>query len=317
MSNEWEDDFAILSSENVGLAVETAGLGSRFGALALDSLLQILFILLIAFLSIELFNLLPQKAPWVQWIESIAGGLLILLVAGVLIAYNFFFEWLWAGQTPGKRRLGLRVMQSDGMMAGTWSIFVRNMLRTIDFMPGFYAVGAVTALANPHNRRVGDLVAGTIVARDNPVHAKHHRVLDINEAATVFLDSFDAQFATAPIPNFPQNAASQNFMTQNSSTQTAVADAPISWARLDEEERELLMSFVQRRDSLKADARARLAQSVAARLSTRLKLETPPKLAAESFLMTLLMAFRDEEARVQASRNTGRGSEIGSENRVN
>jgi hypothetical protein len=43
---------------------------------------------------------------------------------------------------------------------------IRNLLRAADFVPLFYAAGFLTAMGNPRLQRIGDLVAGTMVVRE-------------------------------------------------------------------------------------------------------------------------------------------------------
>jgi uncharacterized RDD family membrane protein YckC len=159
------------------------------------------------------WSYLPQQAAWAQWLESVAGALLLGALAVVAFAYHFLFEWLWDGQTPGKRWLGMRVLHTDGMPAGTWAIMVRNMLRFVDFLPASYGLGAFVALVNPHNRRIGDLVAGTVVARQKHDSSRKH-VLDINEAADAFLTSYAQmrQGQAAPAADSTANAASSTLL---------------------------------------------------------------------------------------------------------
>ncbi len=291
--NEWEDDISILSSENVGLAVETAGLGSRFGALALDTLLQALLIGLIIWATIEVWQFLPQNAVWVKWLESGASAFLIFLISTVVLGSQFLFEWLWDGQTPGKRWLGLRVMQSDGMMAGTWAIFVRNLLRAVDFLPSMYGLGALVAIINPHNRRIGDLVAGTVVARER-YDATRSKVLDINEAAEAFLTSFEATKLSAPLPATVAAASVAASFSDGTTPQTD-GSAPVPLWLLTDEDRELLHDYIQRSDKLRGDARSRLAQSLGTRLSTRLGYASPSRVESEAFLHTLLLVIQQNE----------------------
>ena len=298
--NEWEDDISIVSSENVGLAVETAGLGSRFGALMLDSLLQALFIAMVFWTTMEVWRYLPRNASWVKWLESASNAFLILLLATVLLGYNFLFEWLWDGQTPGKRWLGLRVMQSDGMLAGTWPIFVRNMLRAVDFLPSFYGLGALVALINPHNRRIGDLVAGTVVARERH-DATRSKILDINEAAEAFLASFEATKMLAPSQSTIAAASvAASFSNGISPMPQTGESAPVPLWLLTDEDRELLHQYVQRRDKLRGDARSRLAQSLGARLRTRLGYSTPSRAESEAFLHTILLLMQQNEQAAQS-----------------
>jgi len=91
---------------------------------------------------------------------------LISLVA-VLIAWSYFvlLEWLWQGQTVGKRFSGLRVIREDGAPAGFVAILIRNLVRLVDFLPGFYGLGLMVIILSPRSQRLGDMAAGTYVVR--------------------------------------------------------------------------------------------------------------------------------------------------------
>lgn len=85
--------------------------------------------------------------------------------------YPVLFEALWKGRTPGKRALGLRVVAANGAPVGWLAAFVRNLLRAVDMLPLAYATGLTASLLDPWGRRLGDLVAGTLVVhepRDQP-----------------------------------------------------------------------------------------------------------------------------------------------------
>src|SRR4028119_2221389 len=163
---DWNDELDILSSENVSFAVETAGLGSRFGAALIDMTIQgFVIMLLLLFANWMSGYVLPLIKEWSAWGRALGGAFLILIGVTITHGYYFLFEWLWDGQTPGKRWLGLRVVQTSGMPITAWESLTRNLLRTVDFLPGLYGAGALVALINPLNRRIGDMVAGTLVAR--------------------------------------------------------------------------------------------------------------------------------------------------------
>ena len=89
--------------------------------------------------------------------------------------YFLLFEWLWNGQTLGKRALGIRVIQNTGTALTFYHAAVRNIVRFVDSLPGAYAVGFVVAACNRENLRLGDLAAGTLVVhveeRVKPIRA--------------------------------------------------------------------------------------------------------------------------------------------------
>ncbi len=81
------------------------------------------------------------------------------------IAYGLAFEWLWRGQTVGKKLLRLRVVDSEGLKLQFHQIAVRNLLRFVDSLPLFYVVGGVSCWATRKFQRLGDIAANTIVVR--------------------------------------------------------------------------------------------------------------------------------------------------------
>src|SRR2546425_896705 len=92
-------------------------------------------------------------------------GVALLLIPTIIWAYFILLEWLWNGQTLGKRAYGLRVISGDGSPAGFTAVFVRNLIRVIDFLPVFYGLGLLLIVLTPKNQRLGDLAAGTYVVR--------------------------------------------------------------------------------------------------------------------------------------------------------
>ena len=107
-----------------------------------------------------------------------AGMGVYLLVLFVLFwLYPILCEGLFDGQTPGKRALDLRVVSSDGAPIGWLAACVRNLMRTVDMLPFGYACGLVSSLFDPWGRRLGDLVAGTMV-----VHVPKTRRLPVMAA---------------------------------------------------------------------------------------------------------------------------------------
>jgi len=93
---------------------------------------------------------------------------------GMVLLGIFLLEWfypvlfeIWRGATPGKRAMGLMVVQDDGTPVTPAASMIRNLLRVVDFLPLFYGAGLLCTLVDREFRRLGDLAAGTLV-----VHAK-------------------------------------------------------------------------------------------------------------------------------------------------
>lgn len=160
------DTLKIDTPEQIALEMPIAGLGSRFLALAIDTLAQfILYALAITIVLLAgFFNLLGNAnfaSPW-----FVAGVVLVLFC--VYWGYFAVFEIAWRGQTPGKRSAGIRVIRESGRPLDATAAILRNIMRAIDILPTLYGVGVVCMLVNRKSRRVGDFVAGTVVVHDTP-----------------------------------------------------------------------------------------------------------------------------------------------------
>jgi uncharacterized RDD family membrane protein YckC len=97
--------------------------------------------------------------------DAALGGVIRLLLFVLGWSYFIVLEWLWNGQTIGKRWYGLRVINEDGSPAGFVAVFVRNLVRIVDFLPGLYGLGLVAIVFTARSQRLGDLAAGTFVVR--------------------------------------------------------------------------------------------------------------------------------------------------------
>jgi uncharacterized RDD family membrane protein YckC len=97
---------------------------------------------------------------------NLAAACYVISYFIVSIGYGILLEWVWRGQTIGKRLLRLRVMDVEGMRLQFNQIVVRNLLRFVDSLPAFYFVGGVTCWLNSKSQRLGDIAANTIVVRN-------------------------------------------------------------------------------------------------------------------------------------------------------
>jgi uncharacterized RDD family membrane protein YckC len=155
-----EERLIIDTPEQISLELPVAGLGSRFLAVAVDTVLQALLLVtgaLVAALSLSRPLRLVQLA---------GPPMAILFTFCVYWGYFAFFETIWSGQTPGKRLAGIRVIHESGRPISWYEAVGRNVLRAVDFLPAMYGVGVITMMLNRHSRRVGDYVAGTVVVYD-------------------------------------------------------------------------------------------------------------------------------------------------------
>lgn len=154
--------------EQVALEFSLATIGSRFLAVAIDTIIQIacaIVLLLVVAAAIWATGALGLAArPWV---------LAVLVIGGFVIYYGYFavFETLWNGQTPGKRVIGLRVIHASGRPISAWEAILRNVVRLVDQMPAIYAIGIVSVFVTERSQRLGDLAAGTVVVHERLAEA--------------------------------------------------------------------------------------------------------------------------------------------------
>jgi uncharacterized RDD family membrane protein YckC len=156
------DKLTIDTPEQVHLEFVLAGIGSRFMAAFLDSLIEaalylILFLLTILWASSGFLN--GSRSVW--WDAFVS-----LVVFCINWGYYAIFEALWKGQTPGKRWAKIRVIKDSGRPINAFEAISRNLIRFVDFLPFFYGVGVITMLLNAKHRRLGDYVAGTLVVHE-------------------------------------------------------------------------------------------------------------------------------------------------------
>jgi len=162
-SEPYADKLTIETPEQTDLEFNIAGVGSRFLALALDTLIQIAATLIFVIGGSVIFRALLPFASGATWAFALLGVLLFV----IFIGYFAIFESVWNGQTPGKRIIGVRVIKDTGRPITPSEAVARNLLRLVDQMPVFlYGVGIVSALISRQNKRLGDFVAGTIVVRE-------------------------------------------------------------------------------------------------------------------------------------------------------
>lgn len=166
-----EDILIIETPERVPLHFALASIGNRFIACAIDHAIQVttMILMAVAFIAVADFtNIESALAVAPKWVYAVMIITLFLILTG----YFAFFEWLWSGQTPGKRWLKLRVIREDGRPITFWEASVRNLLRSLDMMPApFYSIGLISVFATGRDQRIGDMVAGTVVVREREAEA--------------------------------------------------------------------------------------------------------------------------------------------------
>lgn len=247
----YEDRISIATPEGLDLELTLAGLGSRSVARLVDQAIQTAVVLALGVLAA-----LAGVAEGVGGGSGAAVALSVVVIAVFLVqfGYDVLFEVLASGRTPGKRWSGLRVVRADGAPVGFVTSAVRNLVRLVDILPGMYAVGMVAVLASSRNQRLGDMAAATVVVRERRGPRR---------TAT-----------TAPATVRGRGAAG------------LAAGGAWDVSAVSADEAATVRRFLDRRAGLTPQARSRLANELAARLSPKV-VGPGPDLGAEAFLEEL------------------------------
>ncbi len=245
----------VITAERVPFRYRVAGVGSRFLAWLVDFALIVLLITA----GLLVGNVLAAVRAGV--------GIAVILVWSFVVQWGYFlfFEWLWHGQTPGKRLLGIRVIQLDGTSISFAQSATRNILRVadglplmiVDLVPMLYGLGFIVAMCNPHHRRLGDLAAGTLVVhverRAGPIRALHEAGSEPDRARVALVRQRINQ--------------------------------------LDREQKQALLDLCLRRDQLRVAERTRLFQATAEFFRQRLELAPAEYQSDERFILEVAAAL--------------------------
>ncbi len=239
----FHETHTVETPEQTNIEFTVAGVGSRALAFLLDSLIEGA-VVLIVLIVLALFSSLSGAALRAAGAWVLAA----VIILAFLLYYGYFaiFEYLWNGQTPGKRVIGIRVIKDSGRRLTAFETISRNLLRIVDQLPAFYAAGIITALLNRQNKRIGDLVTGAIVVRERkPAELR---------------------------PGWP------------SDLNAAPPRAPLGAERLSEDDLILIESFLARRSQLAPDIRWRMANEVLRRVESKLNFRPEERAGIEHLL---------------------------------
>jgi uncharacterized RDD family membrane protein YckC len=267
------DELNIDTPELVDIQMPLAGIGSRFIALLVDSLIWFAgIIVLVALLVLFPLNIAAFSQKSAEWAFAIIVFIIFLLNWG----YFTLFEAFWNGRTPGKRVARIRVIQRSGRSIGLIESMARNLVRYVDQFPFFYAVGVIAIFCTRQHQRLGDLAAGTLVVRDRVEDAP----LWGESGARTFTAQIFAPSAPAPEPHNAYSLPATNI------------------ARLSSTDLEVLEGFFARRLDLSLPTRQVLAERIAAAIQAKSGLEPPAGASVETFLEATAHQLRDQ-ARLQ------------------
>ena len=261
------DQLSIETPELVAIEMPLAGIGSRFIAVLIDTLI---WVLAMAVLSVLFWLVRPGIGAFSRLSAQWAVAVYVLVFFLLNWGYFTLFEAFWGGRTPGKRIAGIRVIQRSGRAIGLLESMARNFIRYIDQIPFFYAVGMIAMFATKQHQRLGDLAAGTLVVRDRAEEAPLESEMGLRTFTAPLFHAESPQ--EAPLP-FLLDAA--------------------GLARLSAGDLEVLESFLARRLDLPPEAREKLAQRIAEAVRAKSGLETPADTDEETFLEVVARQYRD------------------------
>ena len=154
--------------EEIDLQVELANVGSRTLAILADIGLGGLVLFIVYALTMLFAH--DVADDWLTKLSSnVLKTLLILLIFGFQWCYFNVFEWIWNGQTPGKRLLHLRVIKVDGSPVSGIDVLLRNLSRPIDTLGPMGLIGLLMIFVTRKAQRLGDLMARTLVIHETQI----------------------------------------------------------------------------------------------------------------------------------------------------
>jgi len=174
----------------------------------------------------------------------------------LFLGYWIVLEYRWHGRTLGKRLLGLRVIGELGLPLDFSQVLLRNLLRTVDLLPAGAGVAALFCSLQIHHRRLGDLVAGTLVVRERR-------------------------------PPRPEGILKGEGADDLGACRIALALPADIKRLLGREEREFLLDLCQRRDELLDGVRLPLFSEVAACYRRRFGLHQPRGISDEKTVLAI------------------------------
>jgi uncharacterized RDD family membrane protein YckC len=231
---------SVLTPEYVEFDFVLAGLYSRFLAWVLDALI----VLAISGAAITVLSIVTV------FLQGFGVALIFIVHFLVDVGYAIVLETWWSGQTIGKRALGLRVLQESGVRINFYHAVLRNFGRLFDRLPLFYLVGGTAALFSKSQQRFGDMLAGTIVARERRLR----------------------------IPASISRPEGETRLLQDSLFQARVS-------KLTAEEQELIFAAAIRREELGMEARLKLFAALSRRLQDEADVPKPAHLSDEKLVL--------------------------------
>ncbi|MDY6940724.1 MAG: RDD family protein [Cyanobacteriota bacterium] len=256
--------ISLQTPESIELELTLAGIGNRAFAYAIDYILWWILLLLTFIIGGYLaesvedlpFTFLERVENIELWILAILG----LLSYGIYVGYFVFFETFWQGQTPGKRWVKIRVICDDGRPSGLVQATLRSLLRPID---DILFLGALLILLGKQEKRLGDMLAGTLVVQEEQPLTSTEILLDDRAK-----------------PLAERLVKSANIR----------ALLPDDFA--------VIRTYLRRRRGMLPAAKTKLSQELAVKVKAIVELERlPQKTTTDIFLEAIYLAYQQQSSR--------------------
>ncbi len=137
-----------------------AGFFRRLAALIIDTLVLAITVGSILWFFTYVYDYTFESDYTFRDLAPLINFVLFILAWGAY--YSYFEGSLWRA-TPGKRLLGIQVLNRSGAPIGYWQAFFRFLGRLLS--TATFNIGFLVALFNRRRRTLHDLIAGTIVVR--------------------------------------------------------------------------------------------------------------------------------------------------------
>ena len=275
--NDLPDQLIIDTPEQVSIRFPLAGIGSRFLAILIDTLLQAAAYVALVLIFILIISAAPKSGTTGELSHTgekwlIAG----LILFHFLMYWGYFtlFEAFWNGQTPGKKLFRIRVIQDSGRQITFFESLIRNLIRIVDLLPSFYLVGIIAMACNRQHKRLGDLAAGTLVVHERPTEEP---IWGGTGPRTITAAAFQ------PAEREP------DFLSQHN---LAVALPADSIAQLSAEDLNVIDRFFSRALDMDLNTRAQIAARLAAQMCAKMNIEVPKDINPERVLETIAHQLR-------------------------
>ena len=268
--------LTIDTPEQVSIRFPLAGMGSRFLAILIDTLLQIAAYLVLILVFILVLSAAPKNGAGEfsrsgeKWL--VAGLILIHFV--MYWGYFTLFEGFWNGQTPGKKLFKIRVIQDSGHQITFFEAMIRNLIRVVDMLPSFYLVGVIAMACNQRHKRLGDLAAGTLVVHERPTEEP---IWGGTGPRTITAAAFQPA------------EAEPDFLSQHNVPVALPSDAI---ARLSAADLNVIDRFFARALDMDLNTRAQIAERLTTQLSSRMNIEKPKDINPERVLEAIAHQLR-------------------------